>query len=99
MRIGKQELNQIVESLNVAFGYPTKPYTREDGKLKPNANNFHLSWAYGGVSLHQMSDKPGCTGIKDVFSCGHISKRDLYERIRSYALGYNAHCEHVLERI
>jgi hypothetical protein len=56
-------------------------------KYQPNAGVFHLSWAYGGVSLHTMSEKEGCTGIRDVFSIGHVPKRELHTRMQSYIIG------------
>ena len=44
---------------------------------------YNLSYAYGGVSLHKYI-KPGSTAVNDVFRCGHVPKRDLYNRIQAF---------------
>ena len=86
MRITKGHLLRQVERINRVYGFKLEPYTKlSSGKYEPNPNVFHLSWAYGGVSLHQMCEDG--TGIKDVFSCGHVSKRELYNRITAFAEG------------
>lgn len=85
-RITRKHLEPLVNRLNTLAGTPLEPYTKgEDGKLRANIGNFHLSGAYGGHSLHQMANE--CGGIRDVFSCGHIPARDLYERIHAFLCG------------
>jgi len=47
--------------------------------------SYLLSCQYGGYSLDLISTD--CGGIKDVFSCGHVPKRDLFNRINAYLAG------------
>lgn len=85
-RITEAHLKAKVDWLNKMTGNPTDPYTRgADGHHKANIGNYHLSHAYGGVCLHQMANEGG--GVRDIFNCGHITKRDLAERISAYMLG------------
>ena len=86
-RINKQDLECQVASINNHFKLPHKPYKCKDGKWTPNAGVYHLSWAYGGVALHKMSKTPGCTGVEDVFRCGHVSKKELHNRMHAYIEG------------
>jgi hypothetical protein len=51
-------------------------------RINAQIGNFHLSGANGGVSLHQTMTEGG--GVRDVFSCGHVTKRDLYQMMRAY---------------
>lgn len=85
-RITEAHLKAKVEWLNKMTGNPTDPYARDDsGHLKANIGNYHISHACGGVCLHQMVNEGG--GVRDIFNCGHITKRDLAERISAYMLG------------
>lgn len=85
-RITEAHLKAKVEWLNKMTGNPTDPYARDDsGHLKANIGNYHISHACGGVCLHQMASEGG--GVRDIFNCGHITKRDLAERISAYMLG------------
>lgn len=92
MRITDKDLKAVVARINRVMGTPSEPYIKDDatGRYVPQANCYHLSGAYGGVSLHKMSDEPGCTGISDVFSCGHVPKRELYDRMQSFLAGVSA---------
>jgi len=81
-RITQRYLDSFCERINAAQNTPAKPYERINDKLIGQVGNYHISGAYGGVSLHQMSNESG--GARDVFSCGHITKRDLYNRMRAY---------------
>ena len=86
-RITKKDLEFQVDQINRHFNLPLEPYTRTDGKFSPNAGVFHLSYAYGGVSLHKMSVVVGCTGVDDVFRCGHVPKRELHNRLCAFRAG------------
>lgn len=92
-RITETMLNNLVTRLNTLCGYPLTPYSKTNDELspisgyKPNPLNYHLSFEYGGVALYQMSATPDCTGEDRIFSCGHIPKRDLYNRIDAYIKG------------
>ncbi len=87
-RITDKHLEGMINRLNKLTGMPSVPYAKNaDGTCSPQAGCFHLSHAYGGVALYRMSMTPGCTGVSDPLSTGHIPKRDLYERIYSYICG------------
>lgn len=87
-RITDKDLKAVVSRINTMCGTPSEPYAKIGDKYVPQANCYHLSGAYGGVSLHQMSSTPSCTGVRDVFSCGHITKRELYDRMQAFIVGY-----------
>ncbi len=87
-RITNGILERLVELLNRETGNPETPWMREDGRNVANIGNYHLSGAYGGVCLHQMANDGG--GAHDVFSCGHVTKRELYNRIHSFRAGFRA---------
>ena len=81
MRITEKQLQLLVDRINTACGHPLAAYSGG----QPNALNYHLSFAYGGVSLHQMGANGG--GTRDVFSCGHMPKRNLYDLMSAYLSG------------
>jgi len=81
MRITQKMLDQKVDCLNEITKSPAEPYTQGKGA---NAGNYHIDYAYGGVSLHRISNGGGSN---DVFNCGHVPKRELYYRIASYIDG------------
>jgi len=84
-RITEKFLEAQVANLNRLAGTPVESYTQTEAGYKPSAFNYHIDHAYGGVSLHQF----GATGsgIRDVFGCGHVPKRELSDRIYSYMAG------------
>ena len=83
-RTTNKQLEFLCARINAAQKTPAKPYERSeiDGSLVGQIGNFHLSGAYGGVCLHQTMTEGG--GVRDVFSCGHVTKRDLYQMMRAY---------------
>jgi hypothetical protein len=84
-RITDSDLEGLVRVINKLTNSPQDPYYwDENKKLRPNGNCYHLSGA-----LHRMCND-GSTGIRDVFSCGHVPKRDLYNRMRSFLVGLEA---------
>ena len=88
--ITKAELQATVDRNNRMTNSPIDMYNRtedENGKgiYKANIGNYHLSGAYGGYSLHRMDTDGG--GITDVLGCGHLAKRDLYDRMQSFIRG------------
>ena len=85
-RITNNMLNSKIEYLNQISGNPVTPWNQDDGKMQANIGNYHLSGAYGGVNLHQMMNDGG--GIHSTFSCGHIPKRELYEKLCAFVSGY-----------
>ena len=89
-RITESDLEGLVRDINKLTNSPQEPYSwGENKQLHPNGNCYHLSATYGGVSLHRMCND-GATAIRDVFSCGHVPKRDLYNRMRSFLVGLEA---------
>ena len=85
-RITQKDLEAVVTRINKTTGNPTESYIRgEDGRYHAQIGNYHISGAYGGVSLHQMANDGG--GVHDVFSCGHVTKRDLYNRMQAFING------------
>lgn len=89
-RITEKDLEVLVKRLNEDTNSPTMPWVpMPDGKMKARIGNYHISHAYGGVSLHRMTNEGG--GVEDVFRCGHIPKRELYNRIHAYLGGIYDH--------
>lgn len=84
-RITLKNLQAVVDRLNRITGSPAKPWTHADGKNVAQIGCYHLSRAYGGVSLHRMVTDGG--GVSDVLYCGHVPMRDLYNRISAYIYG------------
>jgi hypothetical protein len=89
-RITDKQLQAVCDRINKIFGLPLtayKPYDATVGRAQPNAGVYHLSHAYGGVALHRMSEREGCSGVNDVFSRGHMPKRELYELMHAFLRG------------
>jgi hypothetical protein len=84
-RITRSFLDSKAQTINSMTGSPFEPYCTVDGKAIANVGNYHISGAYGGYCLHQMSNEGG--GVKDVFSCGHIPARELAGLISAYTAG------------
>jgi len=89
-----------VARINRATGSPLTPWatvlhtdnvTGNAIRARANIGNYHLSGAYGGVSLHRMSNEGG--GVSDVFRCGHVPKRELAEKMWAFLAGYEAATE------
>jgi len=71
-------------------GDPVRRITWRDAKYDRKTwqieiGHYHISGAYGGVCLHRTDNENG--GVTDVFNCGHVPKRDLYNRMRAYLEG------------
>jgi len=81
-RTTQKQLEFMCARINNAKKTPAKPYENVNDKLIGQKGNYHLSGAYGGVCLHQTMNESG--GVRDVFSCGHVTKRDLYNRMSAY---------------
>jgi hypothetical protein len=84
-RITRKDLEGAVNLLNRITNNPAEPYSKEGDKWVTNLGNFHISGAYGGFALHQMANPAG--GIRDVFGCGHVPMRELYNLIHAYRKG------------
>jgi hypothetical protein len=87
-RITDKQLQSTVDRINSIAGTPMTPYRKEpDGSYRPNALNYHLDFAYGGVQLQQMSARDGCTGVDFTLPGGHVPKRELYNLMQAYLSG------------
>ncbi len=89
-KITNERLNKVVERLNRMAGTPMEPFTKQaDGTYKPNAGNYHIDFAYGGVALDQMSFGGG-SGTVNIIQ--RTTKRNLYDQLFAFISGYEA-CE------
>ena len=86
-RVTEKQLQAVVDRINRIMGTPLQPYGENiNGRCNPQANCYHLSFAYGGAALHCMSDKAGCTGVRDIFGY-HMPKRELMEKMQAFISG------------
>jgi hypothetical protein len=79
-RITDKDLDTRIAYLNKLMGMADRPYI--DGK--PQAGNFHLSYAYGGVCVHRMSEREGCTGVSTPILQAHETKRKTLDALNAY---------------
>jgi hypothetical protein len=99
MRITVKDLEAVCERINRTAGVVPEsesplwerryePGDPPTGTLVQRKGVYHLSGAYGGYSLHLSSGPNG--GVSDVFRCGHIPKRELYDRMQAFLDGMAA---------
>jgi hypothetical protein len=87
-RITLSDINAVIARINRETNSPADPYVRNaDGKLVAQPGCYHLSRAYGGYSLHRMVNESG--GCSDVFYCGHVPARELFNRMHAFLAGIN----------
>lgn len=86
-RITMRDLEIITERINSATGSPLTTYTKTVDGYKPNAGNYHLDQAYGGVKLVRMAQKGSGLSDGDVVGSGFASKRDLYQLMQAFLKG------------
>ena len=85
-RITEKQLESACAAINQLTKSPLETYVKsKSGKYTAQIGNYHLSHAYGVVSLHRIMSKGG--GVEDVFRCGHVTKRDLFNRIQAFIVG------------
>ena len=77
MRITQRDLENKLNRINKIAGFDNPTYS--------TIGAYCLDYAYGGVELHQYCNEHG--GINDVFRCGHIPKRELYNLMSAYESG------------
>ena len=85
MRITNKDLESLVKRINIITDSPLEPHTRVNGKYTANIGCYHLSYAYGGVSLQRMHNSSG--GVESVIKSGHVSKRELYNLMHAFITG------------
>lgn len=83
-----KQLEATVNRINTLTSSPVEAYSKVDDKYIANIGNYHLNGAYGGYSLHRMHNLSG--GVSDVFQCGHVTKRELMNRMQAFIGGYSA---------
>lgn len=88
-RITQKQIEALADRINEATGSPRAAWTRnEAGDLRANIGNYHISYAYGGASLHRMSNEYG--GVSSVFGYGHVPKRALWDQMHAFLRGIEA---------
>jgi hypothetical protein len=78
-------LEAKARTINSMTKSPDESSQMVDGKYVSNVGNYHISGAYGGYSLHRMSNEAG--GVSDVFDCGHVPARELAGLMSAYTAG------------
>jgi hypothetical protein len=88
-RITLKFLNAQCERLNRLEGSPLESYSKDEttGKFTANIGNYHVSQAYGGYSLHRITNAGG--GVSNPLSIGHVSARELSGLLSAYIAGMN----------
>ncbi len=92
-RITQKDLEIQVKRINKATNSPNGPYTRNGKKGKreagftANVGNYHLDYAYGGVTLVRMVTESG--GITEISRNGFGTKRELYNWMGAFLTGIN----------
>jgi hypothetical protein len=84
-RITEKMLQNKVDYLNKITGNPMAPWEKTQTGITANIGNYHLSYADGGVSLHQMMNEHG--GVHEHLGTGHGPKRQLFDKLCAYIQG------------
>lgn len=86
MRITQKDLEAVVKRINLITNSPLESYVKDaNGKFKAQVGNYHLSGAYGGVSLHRMDNESG--GVTTPLNCGYVTKKELYNLMQAFING------------
>ena len=87
-RITQKDLEYLVKRINEVTGSPTESWTKDaNNNYSANIGNYHLDYAYGGVSLERMTRTTGSVNM--VSGNGHGTKRELYNWMRAFLAGLN----------
>lgn len=87
-RITSRDLEQLCRIVESRLTYPAGGpiWSRNDaGENVARIGAYYIDGAYGGVALYRIVTAGG--GVTDVFSAGHMPKRELYNRMRAYIQG------------
>jgi hypothetical protein len=87
-RITEKDLTRLVERINKKVGTPLTPWTTIDGRIVPNAGNYHLAGAYGGWKLVQMENSG--SGEHCITESGYVPRRQLLNEMQMYLAGLTA---------
>ena len=83
-RVTEKDLEMVVHSINELTGNPITTHSEnENGGYRANIGNYHLSFAYGCVSLEQTCNDGG--GVRRVFGSG--TKRELINEMWAFQQG------------
>jgi hypothetical protein len=89
IRITRPFVEKQLENLNRLTGMPLQPYIgTADGKIEPQAGNYHLDGAYNGWSFQRMSLIVGSTGAGPVAQHGYYSLKEVSNQIANYQRGW-----------
>lgn len=83
-RITNAHLNGLCHWLNVCTGNP-HTYCQNTDTFTANVGHYYIDRAYGGVALCQVLNESG--GVVDVLGSGHVTKRDLWNRMQAFSRG------------
>lgn len=72
-------LQSMVNTINRVTNSPAEYLSKTEAGFTHSVGHYHLSRAYGGVSLHQTVNTSG--GARDVFNCGHVKNMELLIRM------------------
>ena len=86
-RITKADLENVVTRINEMAKAPLQPWTNAGKGMKANIGNYHLDWAYGGVSLHKMVSDGGA--VESIIA-GYLTKRELFYHMQAFISGMRA---------
>jgi hypothetical protein len=91
-RITQKDLEAVCRRINrTVNGEELKAGRVVESGYQQIPNAYHLSGAYGGWSLYRNApvDESGeSLGQSDVLRCGHVPRRDLYNRMQAFLTGY-----------
>lgn len=86
MKITQKDLEAVVRRINLITESPLESYVKDsNGKFKAQIGNYHVSGAYGGVSLHRMHNESG--GVTTPLNCGYVTKKELYNLMQAFING------------
>ena len=75
-------LQACVDYLNELTGQPALPWTQTENGLKANVGNYHISGAYGGFCLYQMTNEYG--RVTTPLFWWHGPKRKLFNALNAF---------------
>ena len=84
-RITEKNLDARANVLNSLFKVNPIPYIFTGQSMRSNEGTFLISKGYGGYCLERISNNVG--GVRDVFRCGHIPARQLFDLMGAYIYG------------
>src|SRR3990172_5190597 len=84
-RITSKDVESVCKRINQVFGRAEIGWDRENGRNVARVGHFYLDGAYDGWALYEIMNEGG--GVHDVFSVGHVSRRELYGLMQAFLRG------------